>query len=75
MVPIPHFNSWKAFNAHLAEQCRMRRERHLRGQTETIGERFERDRVAMLPPPAAPYETCELRRSRWCATAATTTRC
>jgi transposase len=59
MVPIPHFNSWEDFNAHLAEQCRKRRERRLRGHTETIGERFERDRAAMLPLPAAPYEACE----------------
>ena len=59
MVPIPHFNSWEAFNAHLAEQRRKRRERRLRGHTETIGERFERDRRAMLPLPAAPHEACE----------------
>jgi hypothetical protein len=31
----------------------------LRGHSETIGERFERDRAAMLPLPAAPYEACE----------------
>jgi hypothetical protein len=31
----------------------------LRGHTETIGERFQRDRAAMLPLPAAPYESCE----------------
>jgi len=59
MVPIPRFNSWEEFNAYLAEQCRKRRERRLRGYTETIGERFERDRAAMLPLPAAPYEACE----------------
>ena len=59
MVSIPHFNSWEAFNAHLAEQCRKRRERRLRGHTETIGERFERDHRAMLPLPASPYEACE----------------
>ncbi len=59
MVPIPHFNSWEAFNAHLAEQCRKRRERGLRGHAETIGERFERDRRAMLPLPAATHEACE----------------
>ena len=46
-------------NAHLQEQCRKRRERRLRGHTETIGERFERDRAAMLPLPATPYEACE----------------
>ena len=56
MVPIPHVNSWEEFNAHLEVQCR---ERRLRGHTETIGERFERDRAAMLPLPATPYEACE----------------
>jgi transposase len=59
MVPIPCASSWEELNAHLAEQCRKRRERRLRGHTETIGERFERDHRAMLPLPAAPYEACE----------------
>jgi transposase len=59
MVPIPRANSWEELNAHLAERCRNRRERRLRGHKETIGERFERDRAAMLPLPAAPYEACE----------------
>jgi len=31
----------------------------LRGHMETIAERFERDRAALLPLPAAPYEACE----------------
>jgi hypothetical protein len=59
MVPIPHFNSWEELNAHLEEQCGKRRERRLRGHTETIRERFERDHAAMLPLPSAPYEACE----------------
>jgi hypothetical protein len=59
MVPIPRVNSWQELNAHLEQQCRKRRERRLRGQAETIGERFERDRAALLPLPAAPYEACE----------------
>jgi transposase len=59
MVPIPRANSWDELNAQLAERCRQRRQRRLRGHTETIGERFERDRAAMLPLPAAPYEACE----------------
>jgi transposase len=59
MVPIPRVNSWDELNAHFAEECCKRRERRLRGHTETIGERFERDRVAMLPLPAAPHEACE----------------
>jgi transposase len=59
MVPIPHFNSWDELNAHLEAECRKRRQRRLRGHSETIGERFERDRAVMLPLPASPYEACE----------------
>ena len=59
MVPIPRFNSWEELNAYLGEQCRKRRERRLRGHSETIGERYERDRARMLPLPATPYEACE----------------
>jgi transposase len=59
MVPIPRVSSWEELNAHLEQQCRKRRERKLRGHSESIGERFERDRAAMLPLPAALYEACE----------------
>jgi transposase len=59
MVPIPRASSWEELNARLEADCRKRRERRLRGHTETIGERFERDRAALLPLPAAPYEACE----------------
>jgi hypothetical protein len=59
MVPIPRAASWEALNAQFAADCRARRTRRLRGHTETIAERFERDRAAMLPLPAAPYEACE----------------
>ena len=59
MVPIPQAASWEELNARLAADCRRRRERRLRGHTETIGERFQRDRAAMLPLPPTPYEACE----------------
>jgi transposase len=59
MVPIPRASSWEELNAHLEADCRQRRERRLRGQTETIGERFQRDRAAMLPLPSTPFEPCE----------------
>jgi hypothetical protein len=64
MVPIPRVNSWDELNAHLEEECRKRRQRRLRGHTETIGERFERDRLALLPLPASPYEACEKQMAR-----------
>jgi transposase len=59
MVPIPRASSWEELNLHLEADCRKRRERQLRGHTETIGERFERDRAALLGLPATPYEACE----------------
>ena len=59
MVPIPRASSWEELNAHLEADCRVRGERRLRGHTETIGERFQRDCAAMLPLPAVPYEPCE----------------
>jgi hypothetical protein len=59
MVLIPRASSWEELNLHLEADCRKRRERRLRGHTETIGERFERDRAALLPLPATPYEACE----------------
>ena len=64
MVPIPRVGSWEELNTHLLEQCGKRRERRLRGQEETIGERFERDRTALLPLPEAAYEACEKRTAR-----------
>ena len=59
MVPIPRVSSWEELNAYLEAQCRQRRERRLRGHTETIGERFQRDRAAFLPLLTSPYEACE----------------
>ncbi len=52
MVPIPRFSSWEAFNEHLEAKCRKNRGRRLRRHSETIGERFERDRQAFLTLPA-----------------------
>ena len=59
MVPIPRVSSWEELNTRLEAESRKRRLRRLRGHTEAIGERFERDHRAMLPLPGAPYEACE----------------
>jgi hypothetical protein len=59
MVPIPRASSWEDPKQHLEAECVKRRQRRLRGHRETIAERFERDRAALLPLPAAPYEACE----------------
>ena len=59
MVPLPRFENWDAFNAHLEEQCRKRQGDVLRGHRESIGERFERDREALMALPPAPFDACD----------------
>src|ERR1017187_2157688 len=64
LVPIPRVASWEELNQRLLEACRERRARKLRGHQETIGERSERDRAALLPLPNGEYEACEKRMTR-----------
>src|SRR5437763_6666776 len=59
MVPLPRFASWDDFNAWLEEQCRKRHADILRGHTETIGQRLQRDLQAMSELPPAPFDSCE----------------
>jgi len=63
-VPIPRFSGWEELNAYLEKKCGERRGRRLRRHSETIGERFERDRQAFLPLPPVPYEACDKRPTR-----------
>jgi hypothetical protein len=64
MVPIPHAPSFAELNAQLLECCRRRWGSRLRGHDETIGERLVRDRAALLPLPATPYDACEKQAAR-----------
>lgn len=57
-VPAPRCVTYEELNERLRAECRKRRDRKLRGHKETIGERFDRDRAALLPLPPAPYEAC-----------------
>jgi len=80
MVPILRVSGWEELNTRLEGESRKRRLRRLRGHTETIGERFERDHAAMLLPPAAPCEACEWIAGpsvhcHWFGTDPTTTPC
>ncbi|HWS97403.1 MAG TPA: IS21 family transposase [Candidatus Methylomirabilis sp.] len=59
LVPIPRANSWEELNAYLREECRKHRQHRVRGHEETIGERFEHDRSALLALPPVAYEACE----------------
>ena len=59
MVPIPVFATFEALNAHLADCCRKRMGEVLRGETETIGVRLQRDLAAFRQPLPPPYDACE----------------
>ena len=64
LVPIPAAESFGALNAHLEQRCLDRMDAVLRGHTETIGQRMERDLDALLPLPAVPYDACDQQASR-----------
>ncbi len=64
LVPIPRIDTIEALNAHLAVRCRERQAAKLRGHQETIAERLERDRTALLSLPSTPYDACDRCPSR-----------
>ena len=64
LVPVPSFESFEALNAHLEQRCLERMDARLRGHTETIGQRMERDLDALLPLPAVPYDACDKQAGR-----------
>ena len=64
LVPIPSFDSFDALNAHLERRCLERMDARLRGHSETIGQRMERDLEALLTLPPGPYEACDRQAGR-----------
>ena len=64
LVPIPSFASFAELNAHLERRCLDRLGDQVRGQSERIGERLERDLAALQPLPPAPYDACDRRPGR-----------
>ena len=64
LVPVPSFESFDALNAHLERRCLARMDARLRGHSESIGQRMERDLEALLPLPEAPYDACEKQAGR-----------
>ena len=64
LAPVPSFESFEALNAHLERRCLARMDARLRGHSESIGQRMERDLEALLPLPEAPYDACEKQAGR-----------
>jgi transposase len=64
MVPLPRVESFAALNVWLEAQCRRRMQDRLRGHTETIGERLEKDLASFQDLPAVAYDACDKRTAR-----------
>jgi transposase len=64
LVPVPVVASFAELNAHLERRCLERLDHRLRGHTESIGERLERDLTALQPRPPCPYDACDRRATR-----------
>jgi len=64
MVPIPHFESYAAFNAHLEACCRQRLTDKLRGHANSIAERMQGDLAVFMPLPATAYDACAKQATR-----------
>ena len=64
LVPVPSFQIFEALNAHLEQRCLERMDAQLRGHTETIGQRMERDLESLLLLPTVSYDACDKQASR-----------
>ena len=51
LVPIPSFANFEALNTYLEQRCLERMDAKLRGHSETIGQRMEREFEVLLPLP------------------------
>lgn len=57
-TPVPKVRDHDQLNAHLQRCCLAELDRTVAGQSETIGERFEREKAAALPLPAYGFDPC-----------------
>ena len=64
LVPVPSFESFETLNAHLERRCLARMDARLRGHSESIGQRMERDLETLLPLPPVSYDACEKQAGR-----------
>ena len=64
LVPIPRFDSFDELNRHLEEQCLKRQGALLRGEKETIEQRFGRDLDALMKLPPAPFDVSRKQSTR-----------
>ncbi len=58
MVPVPEVDSFQELNDLLRRRCLAEAGRRLRGETETIGERWDQERPQLLPLLVHPFPCC-----------------
>lgn len=58
MVPLPVAADFAALNTKLLDGCIKRQQAKLRGQTETIAERMQRDTAALMALPHGAFDAC-----------------
>jgi transposase len=59
-TPVPRAADLAELNAHLLRCCLSERERTSGVNAETVGRRFERERLAAPPSPSRPFDACVL---------------
>jgi transposase len=64
LVPVPEVQSLEALNTELLARCQHEEHRRLQGESQTIGERWNVERTAMLPLPKYAYECCRVAPAR-----------
>ena len=59
MVPLPRVRTIDELNVRLLNACEKRKVAVLRGKKESIGDRLDRDRQALMPLPTDVFDPCE----------------
>ena len=75
LVPVPEVSSIAELNALLEQACRRDLERTITGQSETVGQRLERERQILNELPCEPHPTWEEATPRVDSKALATVRC
>lgn len=57
-TPVPRVRDDDELNAHLLACCKQEMDRTVRGQQQTIGQRFELDKQAAMALPSVPFDPC-----------------
>ena len=60
LVPLPAVDSFDELNTQLTVRCLAEAERRLRGEQETIGEMWEKERVLLRPLPPRSFPCCRM---------------